>query len=67
MATVLALCTAVITDRLRHRYSFCMLGVFVATVGYVILLCQATVSTGVRYFAIFLIVSGGYICQPVAM
>lgn len=44
-----------------------MVGVTVATVGYIILLCQQRVSTGVQYFALFLIVSGGYITQPVTL
>lgn len=58
VATVCALTTAVITDRLKHRFSFCILGVCVAFIGYVMLLCQSSLSTGVQYFAIFLITSG---------
>lgn len=67
MATVLCITTAYLTDRTRHRYAFTMIGVMVATVGYVILLCQQSVSLGVQYFALFLIVSGGYITQPVTL
>ncbi|KAF2459345.1 major facilitator superfamily protein [Lineolata rhizophorae] len=67
VATVCALTTAVLTDRLRHRYAFTIAGVLVATVGYVVLLCQAYVSAGVKYFAVFLITSGGYITQPVTL
>lgn len=44
-----------------------MVGVSVASIGYIILLCQASVSVGVQYFALFLIVSGGYITQPVTI
>lgn len=44
-----------------------MAGVLVATVGYAILLAQQRVSAGVRYFALFLVVSGGYITQPVTL
>ncbi|KAJ4396026.1 hypothetical protein N0V93_000242 [Gnomoniopsis smithogilvyi] len=67
VAAVLCLMTAYLTDRLRHRYAFCMAGVIIASVGYIILLCQQRVSAGVEYFALFLIVSGGYITQPVTL
>lgn len=43
------------TDRTRHRYGFCMAGVVVASVGYVILLCQGSVSARVRYMACFFV------------
>ena len=63
---VAALCcitAARLTDMLRHRFAFCIVGICVSTVGYGILLSQALVPVGARYAAIFLIVSGGYICQ----
>lgn len=65
VAAVLSLSTAWIADKVRHRYTFTMLGVAVATTGYVILLCQDHVPTGVRYLACFLITGGGYMTQPV--
>lgn len=65
--TVLCILTAYLTDRVRHRYAFCMAGVSIASIGYIILLCQASVSVGVQYFALFLVVSGGYITQPVTL
>jgi cyanate permease len=67
VATVCALITAFITDKVRHRYSFTILGVVVASVGYILLLNQKHLSVGVRYFATFLIVSGTYITQPVTI
>ena len=67
VATVVALSTALITDRLRHRFSFTILGCFVTTIGYVILICQEHVPIGARYFAVFAITSGGYITQPVCI
>jgi hypothetical protein len=67
VATICALTTAIITDKVRHRYSFTILGVVVATIGYVILLNQKHLSVGIRYFATFLIVSGTYITQPVTI
>lgn len=67
VATILCLITARLTDRLRHRFLFTILGALVASIGYIILLCQQHVAVGVRYFALFLIVSGGYISQPVIL
>jgi MFS family permease len=66
-ATVGCLTAAWMADRLRHRYSFTMVGVVTATVGYVLLLLQNHVPVGVRYFSLFLIVSGGYVTQPVVI
>lgn len=59
--------TAYLTDRLRHRYTFTMVGITVASIGYILLLCQSRISIGVQYFALFLVVSGGYITQPVSI
>ena len=67
VATVMALITAIVTDRLRHRYSFSMAGVVVATVGYVLLLAQKSVPVSVRYLAVYLITTGAYITQPVVI
>ena len=67
VATVFCLCTAIATDRLRHRYAFCMAGICVCTTGYGMLLSQSSIPVGARYAAIFLIVSGGYMCQPVTV
>lgn len=68
-AAVCSLSTAWLTDRLRHRYSFCMLGILIATVGYAILLAQQSsdIPVGVKYLALFVITSGGYICQPITL
>jgi hypothetical protein len=67
VATVVSLTAAFLSDRLRHRYLFTLAGCLVATVGYVVLLCQASVPVGARYFAIFAITSGGYLTQPILM
>ena len=67
VATILCLITARLTDQLRHRYLFTIVGVLLASIGYILLLCQQHVVVGVRYFALFLIVSGGYISQPVIL
>lgn len=67
VATICCLTAAFLADRMRHRYGFTMVGVVITTVGYILLLCQRTVPTNVRYFALFLLVSGGYITQPVLL
>ncbi|KAF8853263.1 major facilitator superfamily protein [Acephala macrosclerotiorum] len=64
-AAVFSLGTAWIADWRKHRYSFCMAGITVGTIGYVVLLCQDRVSVGVKYMACFFITTGGYMCQPV--
>ncbi|KAI9840137.1 MAG: hypothetical protein M1837_001898 [Sclerophora amabilis] len=66
-ASICALLTALATDRLHHRYGFCMLGLAVAAVGYILLLAQGGLAPGVKYFATFLITCGGYITQPVTV
>jgi len=67
VATVVALLTATVTDRLRHRYSFTILGIVVASVGYILLINGKNLSSGVKYFACFLAVAGTYITQPVCI
>ncbi|KAI1816434.1 major facilitator superfamily domain-containing protein [Poronia punctata] len=68
VATAVCLGTAYTTDRLQHRYAFAMAGLAVAGVGYSILLAQQHISSlGVKYFALFLIVSGGYATQPMTI
>ncbi|KAH7138152.1 major facilitator superfamily domain-containing protein [Dendryphion nanum] len=67
VATVTAIGAAWVTDRARHRYAFCIVGLVVASIGYILLLAQDNLSTGVKYFALFLIVPGGYITQPITL
>lgn len=67
VATVTAILTAWLTDRARHRYWFCIAGLIISSIGYIMLLAQHSLSAGVKYFALFLIVPGGYITQPVVL
>lgn len=67
MATIGCLTAAWLADRFRHRYTFTMVGVCIATVGYILLLLQDRVPVGVRYFSLFLLVCGGYVTQPVVI
>ena len=66
-ASVVCIATAFLSDRLRHRYGFAILGVGVSSIGYIILLAQHHVSVGVRYFAVYLVMAGGYITQPITL
>jgi dipeptide/tripeptide permease len=67
VATVTAIIAAYVSDRLRNRYWLTMFGLVVASIGYIMLLAQNNLSAGVKYFALFLIVPGGYITQPIVL
>ncbi|KAH0344322.1 MFS general substrate transporter, partial [Aureobasidium melanogenum] len=67
VAAVCSIAAAWLTDRLRHRFAFCIFGLVVVSIGYIILLCQTGLSVGVKYFALFLVVPGGYITQPIVL
>ena len=59
VAAVASLIAAWFTDKLRHRYSFIILGLCIAVTGYSILLNIDHVSIKVRYMACFFITMGG--------
>lgn len=71
VASVVTLVVSIVTDRLKHRYGFIMFGVIFASIGYIILLCQGPLNSGlnphVRYMAVFFVTAGCYIAQPVAI
>ncbi|KAI4127440.1 MAG: hypothetical protein LQ338_003210 [Usnochroma carphineum] len=67
LSAVAAVGTAFLSDRLRHRYACCILGVFVASAGYATLLAQKHVPVDVRYVALYFTTVGGYITQPLAL
>ncbi|KAI9878608.1 MAG: hypothetical protein M1830_000427 [Pleopsidium flavum] len=67
-ATCTTLLTALLSDRLHHRFLFSIAGVLIATTGYVLLLAQTHhVPVAARYFALYLITSGAYITQPITL
>lgn len=66
-AFVVTVCVSILTDRLQHRYAFAMLGDFSSTIGYIILLLQADVAVPIRYIAIFFVLTGSTITQPVVL
>ncbi|KAH8822078.1 major facilitator superfamily domain-containing protein [Xylogone sp. PMI_703] len=67
VAAICALSSAMLSDKLKHRLAFIIGGCLLATIGYVILLNMHHVKVGVRYFALYAIVAGGYIAQPIAL
>ncbi|KAG7410616.1 major facilitator superfamily domain-containing protein [Fusarium sp. MPI-SDFR-AT-0072] len=66
-ATMCALVSAIASDKTKHRSGFILGGCLFTTVGYVILLNMMSVSVGIRYMALFFIVGGGYIAQPIVL
>ena len=64
VALVLSITVAWFSDRVSHRYTFCMLGVTLAMIGWTIELAQ-TKPVGARYFGMFAITAGVYILMPV--
>lgn len=64
---VVSLTTAIISDKLKHRFWFIIVGCFVSTIGYGILFAMMDVSVGVRYFSLFLVLSGNWIAQPITV
>jgi len=67
VATLFALITVVVTDRLRYRFRAIIVGCCVATIGYAILLNMEHIFVGARYFVWYLITGGGYIAQPLTL
>ncbi|KAI0444960.1 MFS general substrate transporter [Xylaria telfairii] len=51
---------ATLSDRFKHRYGFIMFGCCLATVGYALLLHQESLSSEVKYVALFLIALGAH-------
>ncbi|KAI1632547.1 major facilitator superfamily domain-containing protein [Biscogniauxia mediterranea] len=66
-SAVAMLLVAWLSDRLRHRYGFLMLGCVVSTAGYVVLLAQDGVGRDAKYAAVFLVSMGGFACTPMAL
>jgi len=67
VSAVMTLSAAWVADRMRHRYAFTMIGLIIAVVGYTMLLNQQALSIGVQYFALFLIMGGGFAAMPIIL
>lgn len=66
-AAVATIIVAMISDKVRHRYSFAVAGLLTSIIGYAILLNGLSLSRGVRYMAIYFVATGGVIAQPIAV
>ncbi|PSK34150.1 hypothetical protein B9Z65_8476 [Elsinoe australis] len=64
LSTATALGSALISDKLKHRYGVAMVGYLTSIAGFIILLNQRSVSVGVRYAALYIISGGSYISLP---
>ncbi|KAH8597839.1 MFS transporter [Bisporella sp. PMI_857] len=64
---VVAYMTSYLSDRLRHRYAFTMVGILICTIGYSMLLRQNGLDTQAKYLAIFFVTSGLYMMQPITI
>ncbi|KAK2793488.1 hypothetical protein FQN51_001245 [Onygenales sp. PD_10] len=58
---------AFVSDWMKHRFAFTIGGCLVATIGYVILLCEAHVSVSIRYMAVFAISGGSLVTHPITI
>ncbi|KAL9007183.1 MAG: hypothetical protein Q9188_000117 [Gyalolechia gomerana] len=67
VSTVVAVATAFLSDCLRHRYLFCMIGICVNSAGYIMLLAQHGLPVAVRYIAVYMVQAGGYITMPLTL
>lgn len=56
-----------LSDRLKQRYIFIMIGIVIATIGYGMLLNEANLSREAKYTAVFLICLGVYIGIPISL
>lgn len=67
-AALIALSTSWLSDRLRHRGGFVLVGCLVASIGYTMLICQGGkhkgLSPSVRYLALFIVAAGLFTAQP---
>ncbi|KAI2642944.1 MFS general substrate transporter [Xylaria nigripes] len=67
VTAVFMILVAWMSDRLKHRYLFILFGCTVASIGYSVLLAQASLSRDTKYAALFLASIGGYIATPMAL
>lgn len=67
VAAVFCLSFCYISDRVKHRFGFILFGVCLGCVGFIILLAQEGLPVGAKYFALFTLVSCGYIVQPISV
>ena len=66
VASACTLAVAYISDKLKHRAGFALLGCFIAIIGYIIMLNQEHISVNARYGALYFIASGSFAVLPAA-
>ncbi|TPX12370.1 uncharacterized protein E0L32_007017 [Thyridium curvatum] len=66
-AAAVTMTAAVLSDRLRHRFAFIIVGCLVTTAGYGVLLASPYVPVGARYFALYLVTCGCWLVQPITV
>jgi len=67
LAFVATIICAILADRTRHRFPYCMLGICISIIGYIIIMANPLTKPGVSYFATFLMITGAYITQPLIL
>lgn len=67
VAAFFNLVAAFLSDRIKHRYSFIVLGSMVSTIGFGILLNTRHVSVSIRYMALFFVLTGGAVALPISV
>lgn len=67
VAAIVTITSAVLSDHFKKRYIFLMSGCILAIIGYAILFSMKTVPVGVRYFAVYLMTSGGFSAQTIGI
>ena len=65
VAAFFSLVTAWLSDFFQHRFAFIAGGICISSIGFIVLLAQSAVSVSGRYVAIYIIIAGGYIAQPI--
>ncbi|CAG8026716.1 unnamed protein product [Penicillium olsonii] len=65
VAAIMTISAAYFSDRSKHRFGFVVAGCVIATVGYIMLLAQASIPAGAKYFALYAVTGGGFVSQPI--
>lgn len=64
VAGLAALLSAYLSDRLRHRTGFAQFGYLLSFIGFVLLLNERHLSKGMRYTALYFVMTGSYMTLP---
>lgn len=64
-SSVITLTIAFISDKIKHRAGFALLGYVITGAGLLIMMNQKSVSAGTKYAALYLMAFGAYISMPV--